>query len=376
MKASLCRHEAENGSSDVKIVYTAMHGVGGPWFSRGFEAFGLPPPTPVAEQHAPDPTFPTVAFPNPEEGAGALELAYRTAEAAGATLVLANDPDADRLAVAERFEDGSWRVLTGNEIGVLFADWEITQYNARKAAGEACKPAAVLCSAVSSHMIAALAKSEGVHWEETLTGFKWLCTRSVALREEGYEVLVAYEEAIGFCVGGLVNDKDGVSAGAVFAEMAGYLRRTHNGRTVVGHLNELYARLGQFTQNNGYVICRNPKTTAAIFGRLRAGAYDKGGAVNGSAIVWVRDLTTGVDTDAADGKATLPLSSSSHMISYRLENGATFTLRGSGTEPKIKWYAEMVGTDRAATVTALQGLVDVVLEDMLQPKLNGLEMRK
>ncbi len=348
--------------------------------AQGFEAFKLPPPIPVEAQHAPDPNFPTVAFPNPEEGAGALELAYRTAEGCGSRLVLANDPDADRLAVAERNpDDGSWRVLTGNEIGVLLADWEIQQYLSRKRSAaergaEPPKPAAVLSSAVSSRMIAALARAEGVHWEETLTGFKWLCSRAVELRAQGYEVLMAYEEAIGFCVGSVVNDKDGVSAGAVFAEMASALAA--RGSTVSAHLDTLYARLGQYVMNASYVISRDPAVTASIFARLRE-EYALGKTLNGVEIAGVRDLTTGVDTDAADGRATLPLSSTSSMITYRLADGAAFTLRGSGTEPKIKWYCELVGQgERQAAVAQVEALVQVIVREMLQPEKNGLEMRK
>ena len=373
MAKELCRFPEENKSSEVKVVYTAMHGVGAPWFAKAFDAFQLPPPIPVAAQHAPDPTFPTVAFPNPEEGAGALELAFKTADEHGANLILANDPDADRLAVAERTPSG-WRVLSGNEIGILLAEWQWTMYKKRRDAGEQLKPAAMLSSAVSSHMLKALAKAEGFHWEETLTGFKWLCSRAEELRHDGYDVLMCYEEAIGFCLGSLVHDKDGVSAGAVFAEMAGYLARTH-GRGVVDQLEHLAGRLGHFVQNNGYIVCKQPKTTAAIFERLRAdGHYWL--LLDGVRIVSVRDLTTGVDTDAADGKATLPLSSSSHMITYHFANGASATVRGSGTEPKIKWYSEMSGTDRAATETSLAALVEAIIEQMLEPTKNGLERRK
>ena len=185
-------------------------------------------------------------------------------------------------------------------------------------------------------------------------------------------MIFCYEEAIGFCCGSLVHDKDGVSAGAVFGEMAAYLHREHNGRTVVEHLNVLLGRLGQFVQNNGYLICRDPKKTAAIFSRMRD-HYKLGGTISGVEIVALRDLTTGEDTDAPDGKAKLPLSSSSSMITYRLANGTVLTLRGSGTEPKIKWYAEMVGEERSATIAALDGFVTSTIEEMLQPKANGLE---
>lgn len=383
MASELCRFPDANRASDLKIVYTAMHGVGSPWFHKAFDAFGLPKPITVEKQDAPDPTFPTVAFPNPEEGAGALELAFSTAEASGASLVLANDPDADRLAVAERVGTATgtagWRVLSGNEIGILLADWEWSQYKSRRDAHGGAKrakpkPAAMLSSAVSSQMLKALAASEGFHWEETLTGFKWLCSRADELRNEGYEVLMCFEEAIGFSLGGLVHDKDGVSAGAVFAEMAGYLQRTHQ-RSIVGQLEHLASRLGNFCQNNGYIVCKNPTTTAAIFDRMRAeGHYWM--LLDGVQITSVRDLTTGVDTSQADGKAKLPLSKSSHMITYTFANGATATVRGSGTEPKIKWYAEMCGKDLQATQAQVAQLVEAIIEQMLQPAKNGLERRK
>lgn len=185
---------------------------------------------------------------------------------------------------------------------------------------------------------------------------------------------MCFEEAIGFCLGGLVHDKDGVSAGAAFAEMATYLQKTH-GRTIVGQLEHLSQKLGYFSQNNGYIVCKQPKTTAAIFDRLRAdGHYWL--LLDGVRITGVRDLTTGVDTSAADGKATLPLSSSSHMITYSFANGASATVRGSGTEPKIKWYAEMRGTDKAANEAAVAKLVESIIEQMLQPTVNGLQRRK
>ena len=120
---------------------------------------------------------------------------------------------------------------------------------------------------------------------------------------------------------------------------------------------------------------RQPKTTAAIFNRLRAGGH-YWLVLGNRRIVGVRDLTTGVDTTASDGRATLPLSSSSHMLTFHFSDGAIVTLRGSGTEPKIKWYAELVGKDRAKTAASLQCLVDTIIEEMLQPQANGLEMRK
>lgn len=217
MAETLCYHRADNGKSDLKIVYTAMHGVGTPFTTKAFEMFGHKELIMVPEQNSPDPSFPTVAYPNPEEGKGALELSFQAAKKAGAPLVLANDPDADRLAVAELQQDGQWRMFSGNEIGMLLAHW---LFSKAKEGGASVDKLAVVASTVSSKMTRALAQKEGMRFEETLTGFKWICNKKADLQAEGYKVVLAFEESIGFCCGDLVNDKDGVCAAAVFAEMA------------------------------------------------------------------------------------------------------------------------------------------------------------
>lgn len=200
------RRSKDAAPTSVPLVYTAMHGVGYPFVQAAFKAFGLPEPTPTASQVVPDPTFPTVAFPNPEEGAGALAEAMAAADAGGADLILANDPDADRLAVAERDSavDGGWRVLTGNEIAALLADWV---WKGHAAAGGAGEGVHMLASTVSSKMLGAMARKHGFAFVETLTGFKWMGNKTAELRAEGQQVLFSFEEAIGFCIGDIVKDK-------------------------------------------------------------------------------------------------------------------------------------------------------------------------
>lgn len=170
MSERVCRYRDENAQSvAIPITYTAMHGVGHAWTSRSFEAFGLHPYIPVEQQIEPDPTFPTVPFPNPEEGEGALMLGFATAEEAGSRVVIANDPDADRLAAAERDPStGIWRVFSGNEIGVLLGHWQWLQHKSNKTRYP--KGVAMLASTVSSKMLRAMAEEEGFHFEETLTG--------------------------------------------------------------------------------------------------------------------------------------------------------------------------------------------------------------
>lgn len=242
--------------------------VGYPYVAEVFKRWGLPDLHVVAAQQWPDPEFPTVVFPNPQEGRGALELALRLAEEQHCDLILANDPDADRLAVAVRraagyalcacvarlrararadsvLHSGEFVILNGNEIGYLFADWALRVYKTR--GGDVAR-AAMVCSTVSSKFLARMASVDGFHFEETLTGFKWMGNRIVDLKAKGMSPLFAYEEAIGarpararslaalltreracararahrvgYLVGSNVYDKDGVSAAAVFAEMA------------------------------------------------------------------------------------------------------------------------------------------------------------
>ena len=295
IKGSLCRREVLSarpgefcsGEASCKIVYTAMHGVGHKWCTRAFEEFGLSPYIPVVEQCDSDPTFPTVEFPNPEEGAGALQMATHLAEAQNASIVLANDPDADRLAVAERQENGDWICFNGNDIGALLAAWEL-QWHKENNGGKVLPGAVMLASTVSSKMIGAMAQKEGFVFEDTLTGFKWMGTRAANIEKECRDsgdmsysgratrpILFSYEQAIGFCIGDIVRDKDGVSAAAVFAEMCNAIyspSQNPEGKTrgmIARRLDELCHRYGFYKQCDSHFYYKDPSTLDAIFARLR-----------------------------------------------------------------------------------------------------------
>ncbi|KAF0690105.1 Aste57867_18499 [Aphanomyces stellatus] len=370
----LCRYPQDNADPNlhVKVAYTAMHGVGYNFTRRSFATFNLPPFFPVEAQMHPDPTFPTVAFPNPEEGQGALQLSFETAQKHGCTLILANDPDADRLAVAEQLPSGEWHLFTGNEIGTLLGYWQYQQH--MKAHPTADKSQLyVVASTVSSKMLRTIARREGFNFVETLTGFKWMGNETQKLRDAGKTVLFAFEEAIGFCVGDLVKDKDGVCAAAVFAEMAQQLKK--QGLTAHAHLQHLYETYGHFVTQNHYVKCYDPPTVQRIFKRLRnEGHYWH--AVGGYRIETIRDLSTGFDSAQPDNRAILPVSSASEMITYSFANGVVATLRTSGTEPKLKYYCESpggAGLSRQQVTDALRKQVEAIVEEMLQPDLNNLE---
>eukprot|EP01121_Diplochlamys_sp_Union-15-3_P000581 TRINITY_DN10505_c0_g1_i2.p1 TRINITY_DN10505_c0_g1~~TRINITY_DN10505_c0_g1_i2.p1 ORF type:complete len:589 (-),score=89.15 TRINITY_DN10505_c0_g1_i2:11-1777(-) len=358
----------ENSKSKFRAVYTPLHGVGGPFMERALQAFGLPPFIPTKEQMESDPEFPTVPFPNPEEK-GALKAAIKAADEAKVNLIISNDPDADRLGVAERLPDGTWKMLHGNEVGILLAHWIFIQKK-QKVLPEVvdyCKWF-VLNTTVSSKMLAAMAKKEGLHYDETLTGFKYLGSLSLELTSKGYTPLIAFEEAIGYMIGDMVSDKDGVLAAAVFLEMATHLYA--NNLTCFKQLDELHKLYGYFLSNNHYFFCHDPAVMATIFSDIRNGGkyHEKCGRF---VIQNVRDLTTGYDSTQPDKKAVLPISGV-HMITFYFDNGAVATLRGSGTEPKLKYYIELGGEDRKATEAELTELVKEVIDNFLQPTKYGL----
>lgn len=368
-----CFHHQENAQRTLQITYTAMHGVGAIPVLHAFEAFGLKPYIPTKEQVEPDPDFPTVAFPNPEEGKGALKLAMATADAHNSPVIIANDPDADRLAAAEKLPDGTWKIFTGNELGIILAGW--SWYSYLKAHPDVDRSKVlVINSTVSSKMLRALAQHEGFEFQETLTGFKWLGNVACEAKKQGRIPLFAFEEAIGYMIGDACWDKDGVRAAAVFAEMASTYYA--NGSTVTSELKKLQTKLGYYPTNNRYFFCYDPSKLPLIFGEIRNGGKytDKCGRFE---ITGIRDLTApGYDSTTSDKKPTMPVSSGTQMITFTFANGGVATLRGSGTEPKLKYYVELAGkagADPAHVEAELLELTDAIIKQFLQPEKFGLE---
>lgn len=367
--------ERRKAGKAVKTVFTAMHGVGKDFVARSLDVFGLDPYIPVQQQIEADPDFPTVPFPNPEEGKGALKLAIETAEANNAPIIMANDPDSDRFAAAEKQENGEWKIFTGNELGILFGNWTWQNYKRRNPDVDP-STCAVFNTTVSSKMLKSLADVEGLYYEETLTGFKWLGTLAQKKMDEGMNFLFCFEEAIGYLIFDICLDKDGVRTAGMFAEMVNQLY--DNGNTVSGLLNELYEKYGYFASNNRYFFCYSPPKMEKIFARMRTMGPDGGyvQACGDFKISGIRDLTTGFDSTQPDNKAVLPVSSSSQMITFYFANGGVVTLRGSGTEPKLKYYCELKGESKEKTEAVLDGLVKAVIADLLEPEKNELEAPK
>ncbi|XP_062372129.1 phosphoglucomutase-2 [Sardina pilchardus] len=374
-----CFHREINGKSEVKIVHTSVHGVGHTFVQAAFKAFDLQPPFAVQEQKDPDPEFPTVKYPNPEEGEGVLTLSFALADKEGATVVLANDPDADRLAVAEKQTSGQWRVFSGNELGALLGWWVFQCWKKQQNADqlkETVKDVYMLASTVSSKILRAIAIKEGFHFEETLTGFKWMGNRAKELLEQGKTVLFAFEEAIGYMCSPAVLDKDGVSAAAIAGEFISYLATQNT--TLSQQLKAIYEEYGYHITKNSYFICHDQNTIRQLFERLRnfSGPKTYPKECGDVSVTAVRDLTTGFDSNQPNNTAVLPTSKSSQMVTFTFANGGVATIRTSGTEPKIKYYTELCAapgnSDLAQLKAELDRLVDAIVENFFQPKKNNL----
>ncbi|MFI6519994.1 phospho-sugar mutase [Spirillospora sp. NPDC050679] len=304
------------GAADVPIVYTPLHGVGRDTFLHAFERAGFPAPAVVAEQAEPDPDFPTVAFPNPEEP-GAMDLALALAAERGARLVIANDPDADRCAVAVP-ADGGWRALTGDEVGGLLAEHVL-----RHTSGD---DRLVATTIVSSSLLGAVARAHGVRFAESLTGFKWIMKAG----GPGDRLVFGYEEALGYSVGSdlgvAVNDKDGIGAALAVAGLAAEAAR--DGRTLADLLDDQARRYGLHATAQLSVRVADLSLITGAMARLRAAPPAE---LGGRAVESFDDL--------AEGVGGLPPTDG---LRFRLAGSTRVVIRPSGTEPKLKCYLEVV----------------------------------
>jgi phosphomannomutase len=308
---------APGGARELRIVHTALHGVGSDVILAAFLRAGFSAPIVVASQSEPDPDFPTVVFPNPEEP-GAIDAALALAARENADLVLANDPDADRCAVAvpdpaaASLENPSgWRMLRGDEVGSLLG--------AHILARGVRTDDVFASSIVSSRLLAAMAAGAGIGHRETLTGFKWI-SRVAGLR-------YGYEEALGYCVDPhQVRDKDGISAALMLAEMAADLRA--HGRSLLDVLDDLALAHGVHATDSFAVRVDDLKVISTVMSRLR---QESPTSIGGVSVARIDDLSEGSEQlPATDG------------IRYHLEDGSRVIVRPSGTEPKLKVYLEVI----------------------------------
>ncbi len=319
------------GPRDLDVVLTPLHGVGGAVVVDALTRAGFAEPYVVPQQAQPDPAFPTVAFPNPEEP-GAIDLALAAARERGADLVIANDPDADRCAVAVPRPDadsadsssGGWRMLRGDEVGALLGEYLLAR--SRPVTG-----AVVANSVVSSQLLERIAAAHGVRHETTLTGFKWISRVP--------ELVYGYEEALGYCVApALVRDKDGITAALVVAELAASLKAS--GRTLLDALDDLARAHGVHATDQLSLRVADVSLIQDAMASLRA---DPPATLGGDDVVEVRDLEQGGPLPPTDG------------LLYRTAGGGRVIVRPSGTEPKLKCYLEAVVPVTESGLAAARG---------------------
>lgn len=312
--------------ASVRIAYTALHGVAELTMREAFAAAGFDDVVSVAEQARPDGHFPTVAFPNPEEP-GAMTRVLALAEEHDADLVIANDPDGDRVAAAARGREG-FEVLSGNEVGLVLADDLLRDTN------RDARPL-VLSTVVSSPALGAIADHYGARWEQTLTGHKWLQNRAIELGALGYTYVFGYEEALGYACSTVVRDKDGISAALRLADIAA--RQKADAATLLDRRDSLWLRHGVALDRQVSVRFDGPnakRSMSATVDRLRESPPTR---IGGRRVTSVRDLERQtVRTDGNESRnRSLP---KSNVLIFELEGGCQIMVRPSGTEPKLKYY--------------------------------------
>lgn len=296
----------------LTIAYTPLHGVGALLAEKALAERGFEQVFTVASQRTPDGTFPTVSFPNPEEP-GAMDAVIALAKEHDATLACANDPDADRFATAVKTSPGTYRMLTGDQVGALLGDALLRRHGPRSV---------VVSTLVSSRLLPAIAQAHGARFVETLTGFKWIADAGLKAQNERERFIFGYEEALGYCFGDAIRDKDGIAALMLFAELT---RRLHQeGRTVWNALEELYRTHGIHVTGQRTLSVANSDATS-IGEKLRQAPPRK---IGGQPVLWREDLLNNANGPKSD------------VLIYLLENNTRVIVRPSGTEPKIKCYYE------------------------------------
>jgi phosphomannomutase len=344
---------------DVRIAYTPLHGVGRDLMLAALGEAGYHDVHVAPTQAEPDGTFPTLPFPNPEEP-GALDAVIALAREVDADLVLAHDPDADRLAVAVPDGRGEFVALSGNRIGVLLAEHCLSGIGAGIELGDATP--LIVSSIVSTPMVSAVAADHGARNEVTLTGFKWIAAAARGLAPQGFRLVYGFEEALGSCVGGVVADKDGISAGVAFADLARRLKG--EGDSVLGVLAALHLRHGLWVSHQTSLVHEGAAGQRRIAEAMAALASSTPRVLGGAEVRDVRDFRVGVE----DRPAWL---GAHDLVAFTLDEGRVM-IRPSGTEPKVKIYVDVRGdlgddagpVELAEMELALAGRASVLADDL------------
>ncbi|AVR34825.1 MULTISPECIES: phospho-sugar mutase [Bacillus cereus group] len=318
---------------DLKIVFTPLHGTSNISVRRGLKEVGFTDVTVVKEQELPDPNFSTVKSPNPEEHA-AFEYAIRDGEKVGADVLIATDPDADRLGVAVRNHNGEFQVLTGNQTGALMLDYLLSQ---KKENGTLPENGVVLKTIVTSEIGRTIAKAYGLDTVDTLTGFKFIGEKIRQYEESGqYEFQFGYEESYGYLIRPFCRDKDAVQSVLFACEVAACYKS--QGKTLYDGLLEVFEKYGFFREDLVSLTLKGKDGAEKIQEMMATFRENPPKEVAGLTVVAVEDYKASIVTSLQDGHKEEIHLPKSNVLKYQLEDGSWFCLRPSGTEPKIKFY--------------------------------------
>lgn len=330
-------------ADELKIVYTPFHGCGYRLVPEVLKRIGIRHLYPVEQQMVIDGNFPTVVSPNPENPEG-FYLAVDLAKQVGSDLIIGTDPDSDRIGIMVRADDGEYKTVTGNQLGVLLLDYII---RAKKSTGTLPENAGTVASIVTTGMARAVAEANGVHFEDTFTGFKFMAERIAEWENAGsYQYIMAYEESYGYMMGDYVRDKDAVTASMMVAEMAAFYAQ--QGMTLLQAMNSLYEKYGWFSEKTINLVMPGLdglEKMQKIMEKLRAEAPDE---IAGQKVIRARDYLDGSIYVAGLGLVDHTPMKGSNVLYYELADGSTFIIRPSGTEPKIKIYILVRGANADA----------------------------
>lgn len=343
-------------AKELKIVYTPLHGSGNLPVRRVLKELGFGQVFTVASQELPDGAFPTVPYPNPEDP-GAFALALELARSVDADLILATDPDADRLGVYVKDTAGEYRALSGNMSGMIICEYELSQ---KKELGLLPDNGAIVTTIVSTDMARQAAEEYGVEYRETLTGFKYIGEQIKWFEEnQDYTFLFGFEESYGCLVGTHARDKDACAAVMALCEAAAYYRT--KGMTLWDQMLQIYGKYGYWQETlwtQVYPGADGFQDMQAVMKDMRSHTFLKAGEYQ---VLAVRDYQRGIRTDLGSGAEEALSLPCTDVLYYELEGGAWFCVRPSGTEPKIKYYAGVKGQSLADAAGKLEGLKQAVM---------------
>jgi phosphoglucomutase len=352
---------------DLSIVFTPLHGTANTPVREGLKQLGFTNVTVVKEQEQPDPNFSTVKSPNPEEHA-AFELAIQYGKENDAEILMATDPDADRVGIAVKNNKGEYEILTGNQTGALMLEYILSQ---RKEKGSLCPKGIVFKTIVTSELGRVIAESYGLTCEDTLTGFKFIGEKIKEYEKSGeHSFIFGYEESYGSLIGDFVRDKDAVQACLMGAEMAAYYKK--QGKTLYDALTDVYEKYGYYKEGLESLTLKGKSGAEQIVNLLAGFRADLPLEINGQKMDVTEDYQASIrytiESDSNDD-IILP---KSNVLKYKLADGSWFCVRPSGTEPKIKFYFGVQAKSNEKANEALASLKQAVM-DLVHERMQKVE---